>query len=86
MLFWLLKILKKISHSKYFVQKFFILNFRLAELSNICGHISAQKSMEGEWCVAIQELCYSSISKSGYNHLIREINVVFNVLRIFKII
>ncbi|KAI1728879.1 eukaryotic mediator 12 subunit domain-containing protein [Ditylenchus destructor] len=48
---------------------------RLAELSNICGHVSVQKPMAGEWCVAIQELCYSSVSKSGYSHLIREINV-----------
>lgn len=47
---------------------------KLAELTNICGHVSAQKPLAGEWCVAIQELCAISFG-TGYPHLADKINV-----------
>ena len=51
---------------------------KLVELSNICGHISAQKSLTTEWCAAIQELCHSNISRNDFMDLIREIDVSYH--------
>ena len=66
----------KLCKSKFEIIEFItILN--LAELANVCSHISSEKGVINEWYAAIQELVVTNFSSSNFSHLLQRINVKF---------
>ena len=67
----------KLCKLKSEIIEFFTYVLNLAELANVCSHISSEKGVINEWYAAIQELVVTNFSSSNFSHLLQRINVKF---------